>query len=543
MNAATAVAVPASLVVAALLALAFSPTFSGSRATLSLAFLVVASLSLAVALNTPSGPRVASDALIASNASPATPPDVESFQQEQSSSSSSSLAPEDISGFPTGVTIYCTCRNPASYPATGGGKVWTSLVAPASEQSQQAKPQFTFCTTPTFSRQLGFVMQGASATGPFSMDLGIRGELAYSIFFVAQGPHVSAGAAASSTASASAAEVHVFDIFANTNGLNGISLVLSPSPGAGSPASSSPSVEFRAQVRVGEASVLDCGRVSVDPSARYMFVIVKDFGTVRFSAHQVDSPAGDHRLLGEAPLSGREQVGFSNKDARLNAARNWDVRLSAFGVYDRALTEREALTLADHYRQLHRQYDPTYQELQAERQKQAAAKECPFNASTCKECGGVKDWTDVADVLGASEGCKAGVATYCAANPSHERCSCWSASNPEYDGSCKAVRCALGGSSTQPECRPPPPPPPPPAPAPGLTQEDVSRAVAAALAAQERKEEERRRLPPLPDSPRSSGARGRPRAKKPESPTKRARSPSPKDKKAPKTFWDWVTGA
>lgn len=468
---------------------------------------------------------------------------------------------ESIDNFPVGLSVYLSCYSDKSYPdGKSASKQWTNIAplsgsdAAASSPSSSSPPSrssgntnapdrqsFNFYVTPTFSRRDGFVMRRNGVSGPYSVDLGIRGDMTYTIFFVASGRHL--------LDEDDRAKPHkkttVFQLYANTPGMNGVSLTVSApttaasktpqqqkttqkqkkqaptttSSAATAPPSSTTKVDM--QLRVGQHDVISCrdehgGPVQVNTNHKYLYVIQKDFGSARVTLIDIDAQEGDGAgvmtTLAHETLSTRAtQVHFSNKDMTINEHRNWNANLLAFGMYDRAISDREIITLYDHYRSIHKQADPMYVRLLKEIRKREALKACPFNARACSLCSEVKDWTDFQSVVTASDDCKAAIAKYCSDNPTHEKCACWSVNHPNYSTSCKAYRCAVGGSKTQPECKTEnksATPSSAPSSAPPLTRQEIRHAVAEAIRDQQQQQHDKTGEPSQTATPSAKGKAG-----------------------------------
>lgn len=453
---------------------------------------------------------------------------------------------EDVSDLPSGLTLYMTCYDARSYTQKMGKTIRNVVGLPGEQISDMPSFHWNFNSTPTFSRKGGFQMHDNSLSGPYSMDLGIRGDMTYTVFFVAHGSFISqqssqssrkndsehegyidarkeGGTAAVPPCPEEEKEVVIFKMYANTPGLNGFSIIatkpsISSSDEEGGMSTTTESSDMRTtitgllyvdlRVRIGEDVEIKCGSerlsgdgriggVLINPIHKYLFVVVKDMGTASVVMFDLDARERPRDKLAEQILGARAgTVAFSNKDAMINENRNWEASLMAFGLYDRAVSERELSDLFDHYKNIHKEYDPAYIRLLRELRKKETAKTCPFDEKTCRTCfASVNDWTDMQQVLLADEDCKTAITNFCRRNPSHVKCGCWNINHPHYNSMCKTYRCAVGGSQIQPECAPVPPPPPivapPPPPPPDnqLTPEQLRKVVGEALR-QERAEKE-----------------------------------------------------
>jgi hypothetical protein len=486
-------------------------------------------------------------------------PRTEAFAQPQSLSGYDKFdGNEDISEFPVGLVYYLSCYSDASYP-DDGGKAWNNAVAVKNKKKKAdvdgREKNFSFVSTPAFSREHGFVMRTNSLSGPYSVDMGIRGDMPYTVFFLAGGAHVYREYEGNgNVTNEGEGDIVVFRLYANTMGMNGISVVMEPSGEGREEEQSRDGTTRLSRMRmwllIGDRLRLECttdepggdGLMTVDSSHRYLFVIVKDYGTVKVIMYDIDKSDDSGAVtLVQSPLVSQAPVHFSNKDASINETRNWNANLSAFGIYDRAISDRESLRLSDHYREIHRRFDPTYLKLMEEIRKREEARACPFDPRTCSMCHAVKDWTDFQSIVTSSDDCRASIARFCVDNPSHERCGCWSVNHPHYKTSCKEYRCAIGGSKAQPECKaaasPPIKLPPPPPPTPSVSSNDIRKAVSDALRQQrdaERKEEEEERRRNLAMTmPTATGVQQLPGGQHDTDDNNNDQS---------KSFWDWLVG-
>jgi len=380
---------------------------------------------------------------------------------------------EDLATLPAdGLTVYVSCFSSASYPDTGG-KLWTN-VAPASTTADRA---FHFASSPAFSRSDGFALGRNVVTGPYSFQLGIRADAAFTILLLCQfsGDLPSAGA-----------ETSLFTLFANTKGNNGISLsAYNASPPSSSStitttATPSPLLTLGLRLRYGDAAPIECAPpgadlglpgargLAVDPAHKYLLMVTHATnGHIGVRVLDVQARHADIIMLADVKQQ-QDTVVFSNKDMTLNGDGTWDAQLQAFGIYSRVLGTRDALTLYDHYRTQYMQYDPTYVALSRQiaqlreedarlrgerdaaadaavraaaeaeasraaveasaaaaaaaasaaamkKEERAAEKaaECPYDVATCAACGGVTDWSDPQMQAGSGEMCKASVGAYC----------------------------------------------------------------------------------------------------------------------------------
>ncbi len=372
---------------------------------------------------------------------------------------------ENLSSLPKGMTMYTSCLSAQSYPDSGG-KLWNNLVPPDERAVQSVQQdeegtdgtegttcsaksaasiirsrRFHFTRTPTFSRRDGFVLGPNTLVGPYSFKLGIRGDMAFTIFVVCQ-----------FTGDIDGSPATLFKLFANTRGNNGISMVIEEGSSRGDKRA------MRMSVAIGDGTKVPCkpkgqkDAVLVDANKKYMFVVVKNYNRVRVDMYNVHESEDARVPLAEANLGANEPLLFSNKDMVINEGANWNANIQAFGVYDRALTPRDASLLHDHFYEMYKELDTTYLQLAEQIEKLAKRRACPFGEATCGVCKGVDDWTEIENVYAASDECKKAIAAFCSDHPTHERCKCWNVNHPAYDKQCKIHRCSMNGYSTA-ECQ------------------------------------------------------------------------------------------
>ena len=217
-------------------------------------------------------------------------------------------------GDPTlGMTVYVDCFGHAE----GGSKTWRNQASSADRPGspQAASPDgsaqyvadgtlrdlnFSFASTPAFSPRDGFALGANRLTGPYSHHLGINGDMAFTVFIVCQ----FTGALPDD-----GSDVVALQLFANTVNNNGVKLV------------------FRAPGVVAcqfgnEAEMV--GRLSrpFDPSRRYLWVVVREYGFCRLSVVDLDAPRDLPTTLVDAPLPPTmPPLVFSNKDMEVNPAK------------------------------------------------------------------------------------------------------------------------------------------------------------------------------------------------------------------------------
>jgi hypothetical protein len=383
----------------------------------------------------------------------------------------------------TALAVYVSCFSAASYTAEAGSKVWQNVAhhTPATPNGSKATTtcsadgtvrdlNFTFAVAPSFSPKSGFALGRNTVTGPYSHQLGISGDMAFSAFVVFQPTGVieerSDGSGDGASHDDALRGAVVFRLFANTVNNNGCSLVLR---GAGERQAGL--IPVSAVVQLGNEAPFECtpARLLLDPARRYVWAVCKDYSRMCVYMADLDADGCAPVRLLDAPLVAVPPLSFSNRDMTLNERANWPANMLCFGLYARSLVAQDVAGLCVHYRGLLRRFDPAYAALMDKMGEAAALRACPYDARTCKACGGVQDWTDTAAVVAAGETCRTYIDRFCTATPQHPRCACWNAANPEYDASCRHYRTLFNGepgACDKPEPEPEPEPKPEPKPNP-----------------------------------------------------------------------------
>jgi hypothetical protein len=367
------------------------------------------------------------------------------------------------------LTVYVTSFSAASYAAGTGSKVWKNVAGGAGKKGPPSGTtcnadgtvrdlSFTFKIAPAFSPKTGFALGSNTLTGPYSHQLGISGDMAFSVFVLCQ-----------LTGDVSKQAV-VFRMYANTINNNGCALVFhSAGPRQGG------MIAVRATLQLGNGDPVECvlqqggqgagtAVLLLDPARRYLWAVTKDYGRLCVYMADVDSDACAPVRLLDTPLVSMPPLSFSNRDMTINDTAALKANLMCFGVYARCLVAQDVAALCGHYRALLRRFDPGYAALMSTLGEAAALKACPYDPRTCKACGGVLDWTDTTAVLAAGETCRKYIDRFCTATPQHPRCACWNSANPEYDASCRYYRTLFGGDTHKPKPEPEPEPKPEPPP-------------------------------------------------------------------------------
>lgn len=377
--------------------------------------------------------------------------------RERARQSSIDNGEENVNVISGGLTVYASSFSSESYP-DAGGKLWRNVQA-EDRASATSDPHFHFRRSPAFSRRDGFKLSNNTIAGPYSFQLGIKGDMTFSVFVLCQFSGELPDGSSSDGKIDPDGGATVFRVYANTPGNNGVSLVAYEARPGTSANSAVRSVGL--QVQYGQDVYIDCQAkdgepLEVEKDHKYLIVLSKttdDRITVR--AIDVHSTYPQVLLIADRRVTTDEAsaVDFSNKDMTINEKGNFNAHLQVFGCYDRAMSERDVVLLYDHYKAIFEKFDPTYVRLMDTITDLSRIKECPFNARTCAACESDiidGDWGNAQNLITASTNCRKAVGTFCSQNPKHPRCTCWSVTHPEYKTRCKTYRCIFGNDA---ECK------------------------------------------------------------------------------------------
>ena len=169
-----------------------------------------------------------------------------------------------------GLTLYASSLSQLSY-GDKSGKTWRNIAPKALVLSTQCEADgslrdsnFYFRTTPAFSRKDGFTLGTNRITGPLTHQLGLKGDQALTVFFVAQ--------LTGDVPSKGNGSISLFKLFANTTGNNGVSLTLSNGVRVGD------MIRADISLLLGNRPVMTSGGVGtlIDPRHKYLWMVVKN---------------------------------------------------------------------------------------------------------------------------------------------------------------------------------------------------------------------------------------------------------------------------
>ena len=368
---------------------------------------------------------------------------------------------ENVGNLGSGLVMYCSSLKKASW-SEGFGRTWRNMASRASPfqatctaDGSVRDPNLIFKSTPAFSRRNGMQLAQNSLSGPYSHQLGVNGDQAMSVIVYAKflGADTKNG-------------ISVFKVFANTPGNVGVSLVLKNCEMA-----ANGTLTGDAIVNIGESSNTSTQKMSIDPTRRYMWVLVKNYTRVVLSMIDVGATSFVKTVLLDKVLPAQKSIVFSNVNMSINEDINWNAEIIAFAMYDRAINDTDMDRIFNHYQAADRAFDAEYQNMQAAINEATEKRKCPYDTATCNTCGGVTDWSVQTNLISASTVCRKQIDTYCTANPSHASCVCWNSANAEYGTTCKAYRALFSGAEI---CPAPPTPTLPVVPVPPSSNGECS---------------------------------------------------------------------
>ena len=337
---------------------------------------------------------------------------------------------ENVADMPAGLVMYVTGFNRASY--TSGKFLKNVAITDEYPTVADANKDMFFRVDPAFSKRYGFSMSSNSLIGPLSYQMGIKGDLAFTVAAVFQLTGITAGQV----------DVICLRLYANTPDNNGLCVYMNNFTQL-----SGNVVSLDMFVTFGSSPPMRCSVGSsgssmlMDTSKRYMMVYSKGNGKLKVSLVDVGAnTAYDLAVLLDAKLTSRESVVFSNREMMVNNNENWNANLMSLAVFDTFLADTEINALYTHYTGIFRKMDPAYKDLMDQMKSRDASRACPFDRATCAACMSVADFTDNKGVLASSDQCLSSIDAYCAANPGHGSCWCWDTQNPYYATRCKAYR-------------------------------------------------------------------------------------------------------
>jgi len=371
---------------------------------------------------------------------------------------------EVLTSFASGLTLYYSAFSVSSYPQAS--RRWRNIspYESSSTSCPEVDAHIYFSDVPTFNRNDGFSLSRNKLIGPQSHRLGITANESFTIAFAlsfdaSTASSVSASASASASASVSAftssnstpppipmsSAVEIIKLYANTIGNNGISLSMD---------TSTKMFFFGFGDKMNPLNLT--GIPAIVPGNVYLFVIIKSGSGITVKVYpnvtDLSSNFQVNTVAAQLAIDNTTDVLLSNKEMRINGTSNAPAHIFNVAFWNKAVQDS---TMADFYANLQAELQKNNETLKKLASQIAtmkdqlnAGKRCPYDEATCAACQDVKDWSDISDVImNAGPDCRAKIDSYCQANPSNAKCSCWNTSSLLYTTpQCSSYRSMFNGS-------------------------------------------------------------------------------------------------
>lgn len=359
---------------------------------------------------------------------------------------------QDLVTMTANLVLYVSSFRTDSYPGTDQpANIWKSVTqSPVTGTVCQppASMDFTFNTLqPVWKAGTGFALANSILTGPLSMDIfpQTRSQ-AYTAFalFQISGLPLDGSSATLLYIPANGAPVQ-----------NGATLELSA---VGTPTGSS--VKAYVQLTLGNQDPLACSdngsmidqTVAFDTHARYLITITRSSTNVRVSLFHVESSSSQcmPNILLNATIIDDGLV-YNNQAIVINDTSSGEGisgNIMAFGIFDDALLPQDEAAICSHYHDLLLMQDPLVQKARAVTSAAALAAACPYDATTCSACAGVKSWSNPFQIANAGGSvCMSAIDAYCNSNPTSAGCDCYDPANSASQ-TCQALITAYSGDNS-----------------------------------------------------------------------------------------------
>lgn len=342
---------------------------------------------------------------------------------------------EDPSIITKTASVYLTVFNNKSYPGSGK-EIYNLAFKENSKTCSTPNKTFNLENIVTFDRVSGIVMNTNRIVGPFSNNLGIQMQGAFSMFFTCK--H-------GSFVSNNESEVEFLKLYANSENNNGLALFI-PS---NTIVTSADNQTARLTLMFGHRSY-PCTipsstqqTMSFDKTNITSYFIVKQTDSITVYS-LVGDAAGPTKIL-EVALSESTDT-FSNKEFVMNRFRNYKGSVYQVGVIPAAISTQDVQRIHNHCTSQYKKVTSADYVAAAENYNKMleylkSFTNCPFNTDTCSNCTSITNWTDTTQLLTASADCRKAINTFCRDNPKHFRCQCWDTNGTQYNTtSCKMYR-------------------------------------------------------------------------------------------------------
>lgn len=336
---------------------------------------------------------------------------------------------EDLKDVSTNLQFYTSIFSSKSYTAGTNSKKWVSIASNGNQSASMytstgglIDSSLNFEQSVPFTQSTGFHIAQSSVKGPLCHQLGIKGDGEYSLFFFIQ-----PGVFTSSTK-----PFELCKLFANTKNNNGLSIELLKIDTQG------PVQTTQIIITHGAESPIICTlngnkSISFQPGLPLLLIVSKSFNMLRCIMYNIFEPSA--KILCNSKLSTTDNV-FSNKELSLNANKNVNVILKAFGIYNTALNDMQCMLLYKHLLTEMKKTDEFYKQyakkIDTLAKEVAGLQQCPYDAKTCNKCGKIKVWTVNNLLTEGDTECLQSIGSYCQEHSNKDGCKCWDLKNPKY---------------------------------------------------------------------------------------------------------------
>lgn len=283
-----------------------------------------------------------------------------------------------------------------------------------------------FIDSPYANRNLGIELLTNSAVGPPSHLLGMQGNGTFTVFMALRFNGFSVN---------NALDYEVFKMYGNTDKNNAVSLTIDALPRSRD--INSAEVRFKLHYSSQNGIPTTYGGVDhfqIEYAKPYLIVVTKLNKKISMNIHDLSkdlSLDSTYKLIENVELE-EPNAFFSNKAMTINAFDNLNANIFTFGTYNMYIMDESAL----HHYMYREMYKSSDAFLREARQILSFQKEinntkaCPYDATVCKACSEVKDWTRIGNgVVEASLECRQAIDAYCMENLNDPKCSCWRPAN------------------------------------------------------------------------------------------------------------------
>lgn len=345
---------------------------------------------------------------------------------------------EDIAPIKNHLVVYNTAFNKNSF--SDSGSAWLNIAATKSDGTCDTKATnsiFAFELQPVFTRKSGFYMGNNRLIGPYCNSLKLQFHNTFTIAIACKHGNL--------LVDDSNNEIELFKFYANSPNNNGLSMYIQKN-----------SLQNVNNVQMGNlmfqyssSAAMQCKlgaadtKISFERDVLTFYFIVKDTDHIRMLMMTEKNAIIQEILKFNVQNT---DVTFSNKEFVLNRMKNWNGNVYTLAMYDVALPDEDVANLHAHVVSEYMKYvNPNFIDIINQYNDTLAQLskflECPYSKDVCEKCSTVSKWYDVSQLLTAPKECRASIATFCSANPTHALCRCWNSELASYKtDSCKMFR-------------------------------------------------------------------------------------------------------